>query len=439
MRVQLISPFLEDKTGYPHIYRFPNTGLALLAALTPADIEISILDEMYDTVNFDLKVDLVGLTVTSKTVARAYQIADQFRSRSVTVVLGGIHPTILPGEAIQHADAVVIGESEDLWGRVLKDIKNGLLSRFYRADQFPSLSNLPIARRELFKSHRYDFVNLVQTSRGCPYACHFCSISKIYGKGVRSRPVDEIIEEIKTLQGDRLFFIDDNIVGRPDHAEQWLTRLAPLKKKWIAQASVTVAHNDRLLRLLQKSGCQGLFIGFETISAEGLKEANKKWNMNRDYLETIHKLHDHGISLVGSFIVGFDSDDRSCFERMLDFAIKSRMEAADFGVLTPYPGTVLYDRLKKEGRLIDDRWWLKYKSEDVVYMPKQMTREDLYEGWISMMREYYTIPTIFKRCSTGINRRSLFANVLNYKVNMGYRRNAYAMPDEPAKPATFTS
>jgi radical SAM superfamily enzyme YgiQ (UPF0313 family) len=250
MRVQLISPFLEDKTGYPQIYRFPNTGLALLAALTPPDIEMSIIDEIYDTVDFDRKVDLVGITVTSKTVARAYQLADQFRRRDVAVVLGGIHPTILPDEAIQHSDAVVIGEAEDVWGKVLEDFKNGQLSRFYRADQFHSLANLPIARRELFNSHRYDFVNLVQTSRGCPYMCHFCSISKIYGKGVRLRPVDEIIKEINTLQGNRLFFIDDNIVGRPDHAEQWLTRLAPLKKKWIAQASVTVAHNDPLLRLL---------------------------------------------------------------------------------------------------------------------------------------------------------------------------------------------
>ena len=433
MRAQLISPFLEYKTGYPQIYRFTNTGLALLAAMTPPDIEMSIIDEMYDTVDFDRKVDLVGIAVTSKTVARAYQMADQFRSRGVAVVLGGIHPTILPGEAIQHADAVVIGEAEDVWGKVLKDIKNGRLSQFYQADHFHSLVNLPIARRELFKSHRYDFVNLIQASRGCPYACHFCSISKIYEKGVRSRPVNEIIEEIKTLHGDQLFFIDDNIVGRPEHTEKLLTRLASLKKKWIAQASVTVAHNDKLLRLLQNSGCQGLFIGFETTSAEGLKEANKKWNMNRDYFEIINKLHEHGISLVGSFIVGFDSDDKSCFDRVLDFAIKSKMEAADFGVLTPYPGTVLYERLKKEQRLIHDHWWLKYKSEDIVYIPKQMTREELYEGWISMMREYYTIPSTFRRCSTGIKRRSLFANALNYKVNMGYRRNAYAMPDEPEK------
>jgi len=439
MRVQLISPFVEDKTGYPQIYRFPNTGLALLAALTPPDIDVSIIDEMYDTVDFDREVDLVGIAVTSKTVAGAYQLADQFRSRRVAVVLGGIHPTILPNEAIQHADAVVIGEAEDLWGKVLKDFQNGRLRQFYRADQFHSLANLPIARRELFKSRRCDFVNLVQTSRGCPYACHFCSISKIYGKGVRSRPVDEIIEEIMTLQGDRLFFIDDNIVGRPDHAEKWLTRLVPLRKKWIAQASVTAAQNDILLRLLQKSGCQGLFIGFETTSLEGLKEANKKWNMNADYFETVKKLHDHGISLVGSFIVGFDSDDASCFDSILDFAIKSRMEAADFGVLTPYPGTVLYERLKKQRRLIDDDWWLKYKGEDVVYTPKQMTREELYEGWVSMMREYYTIPSTFRRCSTGIKRRSLFANVLNYKVNMGYRRNAYAMPDEPTTPLTFKS
>jgi radical SAM superfamily enzyme YgiQ (UPF0313 family) len=436
IRVQLISPLLKDKTGYSQIYRSPNTGLALLAALTPPDIFVSILDEMYDSIDFDHWTDLIGISVTSKTAARAYEIADQFRKRRVPVVLGGIHPTIMPEEALQHADAVVIGEAEETWNRVLDDCKKGQLKPIYRSSKLPSLDNLPFPKRELFRSDRYDFTNLLQTSRGCPYSCHFCSISRLYGKGVRVRPVEQIIAEIKSLPGERLFFIDDNIVGNPEHAKTLLSRLVPLKKKWIAQASVTVTNDETFLKLLHKSGCQGLFIGFESTSLESLEDANKKWNAKTDYYESVRKLHDNGISLVGSFIVGFDSDRKSCFERLLDFIVKSKMEAADLGILTPYPGTFLYDRFKKERRLIDDHWWLKYKGEDVVFLPKQMTREELYEGWVWMMREFHkSIPT-FKRMLTGIARRSVFANVLNYKVNIGYRRNAYAVPDDPIKLST---
>ena len=191
----------------------------------------------------------MGITVNTKTVVRAYEVADEFRSRNVPVVLGGIHPTAVPAEASQHADAVVIGEAEGVWTQVLQDCRNGRLETFYGSG-LPSLENFPFPRRELFQRDKYFTVNTVQTSRGCPYACHFCSVSILYGRGVRLRPVDEVIAEIKTLKGRRLFFVDDNIVGRPEYAKELLTKLIPLKKMWIGQASVTVANDMEVLKLL---------------------------------------------------------------------------------------------------------------------------------------------------------------------------------------------
>jgi radical SAM superfamily enzyme YgiQ (UPF0313 family) len=431
MKIELIAPSLRDPRAIgSKDFRIPQMALALLAGLTPADIDVSITDELLQPIDFDKEANLVGVTVNTKTVVRAYEIADEFRSRSVPVVLGGIHPTAVPDEAIQHADAVVIGEAEGLWTRVLQDCKNGRLSKFYHSNEFPSLENSPLPRRELFQKDKYFTVNTVQTSRGCPYACHFCSVSILYGKGVRLRPVDDVIAEIKTLKGRKLFFVDDNIVGRPEYAKQLFTRLIPLKKMWIGQASVTVANNPEILKLLHKSGCQGLFVGFETTSVDSLKEVGKSQNINNDYIDTIKKLHDNGMLVMGSFIVGFDGDDKSCFEKQLDFAIRSKINIANFCLLMPYPGTILYERMKEEKRLIDDKWWLKYRANDVVFRPKLMTRDELYQGWVWTIKEFSKLRPTLKRCTQGIGKRSLLWNIFNWKINMGYRGGAYVPLDK---------
>jgi radical SAM superfamily enzyme YgiQ (UPF0313 family) len=276
----------------------------------------------------------------------------------------------------------------------------------------------------------------VQTSRGCPFACHFCTVSALYGKGVRLKPVGNVIAEIETLQGNELFFVDDNIVGRTDYTKDLLTRLVPMKKKWVGQATITVAKNNKLLKLIHDSGCEGLFIGFETVSIHGLKEVGKLQNISYDYFESINRLHDNGISIMGSFIVGFDSDGTSCFENLLEFVSKSRIDLVDISVLTPYPGTVLYAKLKDEHRLIDESWWLKYDSDEVVFKPKQMDREELCAGRNWVLKEIYRLGPTLKRWGIGLNRRTIFGNMLNWKVGMGYRRNAYsdnARDEEPVE------
>jgi len=428
MKIELISPFLRIQRNIGEAFHLPQMALALIAKLTPPEIDISITDELVQPIAFDKKIDLVGITVNTKTAVRAYEIADKFQNRGIPVVLGGIHPKVAPLEAIKHADALILGEAEGLWQQLLEDFKKKELKKFYNSDVFPDLSNCPFPRRDLFQRDQYLTINLIQTSRGCPYACHFCSVSTLYGKGIRFRPVDNVIKEIETLNGNDLFFVDDNVVGKKKYAKQFLARLEPLKKKWIGQAPVTVANDDEILKLLQKSGCEGLFVGFETNSIASLKEVGKVQNLNNNYFESIKKFHDQGISILGSFIVGFDNDDKYSFEGLLEFVFKGNIDIVDISMLTPYPETVLYNKLKKEKRLIDDRWWLKYDSEDVVFKPRLMTREELYEGRVWALKEFYKIRPIFSRLLQGIGRRSLFGHMINWKANMGYRMNAYAVP-----------
>jgi len=423
VRVLLAAPCVKNPARRGPAVRLPQTSLALLAALTPPNVDVSIVDDHMEPIDPETNADLVGLSVSTKTAVRAYEVADAFRARGVRVVLGGIHPTVCPDEALAHADAVVIGEAEGAWAQLLDDCTNGTLRQSYRSLELPIL-NGPQPKRQLFDRAAYSTVNVVQTTRGCPYDCHFCSVSAIYGKGVRERSVDDIVSEIETLEGQDVFFVDDNIVGRPAYARQLFERLIPLRKQWIGQASARVTRDDRMLELLRASGCMGLFVGFETSTPEGLREIGKRHHSAGDYLETVAKLHDHGVTVVGSFILGLDSDDESCFERLLEFTLRSRMDVADIHLLTPYPGTVLYDRLRREQRLVDDQWWLTHDPYDVVYRPKLMTRDALREGWTWTRRELYRLPAVAKRWVTGFGRRSALGNASMLRVSMAFRRAA---------------
>lgn len=424
MKIGLISPSLQDPSNLGVDFHFPQMALAVLASLTPADIEVSIIDELVQPIDFDEKVDLVGITVNTRTAMRAYAIADEFRNRSIPVVLGGIHPNVARAEAIQHADTLVLGEAEGNWERLLKDLINGNLKKSYYSTALPNLEDCPIPRRELLQRDQYDTVNLVQTSRGCPYRCDFCSVSSLYGERVRVRPVADVIAEIKTLEGNDILFVDDNLIGKTAYAKELLNRLAPLKKKWIGQAAVTVVNRKEVLRALEKSSCAGLFVGFETTSDANLNEVGKIQNINSDYFEAVKKLHDHGMAVLGSFIVGFDSDDKSCFERLLEFVAKSKIDVVVVTVLTPYPGTVLYERMKAQKRLIDNHWWLKYDASDVVFKPKGMTRAELYQGREWIRKELHKLSPLLKRWLGGLGRRSLFGNYISLKANLGFRKNA---------------
>lgn len=374
----------------------PPLNLPYLAALTPPDIEIEIVDETVGTIDFDARVDMVGISVLTMAATRAYEISREFRKRGICVVLGGIHPTVLPEEANRHADAIVVGEAEDVWHQLLTDFREGRLKRIYQSQARPTLKNLPKPRWELVKRSNYLTTNVVQVSRGCPYNCAFCSIGHTFGRTPRYRPVPDVIGEVQTVKGKLLGFVDADIVGHPSYAQQLFQALEPCKKYWACDAGISITKNERLLKSAARSGCKILYIGFESLSREGLREGGKHQNLGFDYRDSVAQLHKHGIMVGAGFIFGFDSDDRSVFERTLEFAIDTRVDMADFHILCPYPGTQVYAQLQRENRIFE-RDWSKYSKYNVVFYPKLMTPDDLLEGCHWAWKQFYSSNSVLRR------------------------------------------
>ena len=417
MRIELIAPAIPGASQATKKALVPPLGIAMVAALTPPDIEVSITDENVTPIDFQKQLDLVGITTLTVTAPRAYQIADTFRVRGVSVILGGIHSSILPQEAARHADSLIIGEAEGVWSRVIEDFKADRLHKEYRAAERPSLVGLPVPRRDLFAKNAYYVRNTVSATRGCPFACSFCSVTLYFGRTYRCRPAEEVVNEVETLK-DRgiVFFVDDNIVGNPRFAKELFGRLIPCRLRWVGQASVTIAKDDELLRLAAASGCIGLLIGFETLSQANLEKMNKKLNVAAEYDSIIRKIHSHGIGIHGCFILGLDGDDESVFKDTVRFARKMRLESAGFPYPTPLPGTALYESLEKDGRLLTDEW-ARYNSE-IVFEPKLMSRDSLERGHAWASREFFSLPSIWARI--GLRRRNL---VLLWAINLIWRRH----------------
>jgi radical SAM superfamily enzyme YgiQ (UPF0313 family) len=396
VKIELIVPAVEENA------RVPNLALPILAALTPPDVKISVTDDLLTPIDLvrDLKeVDLVGITVLTKTALRAYQIADAYRKKGVVVVLGGIHPSALPEEAKEHADAVVIGEAEEIWGRLIEDARKKDLKAFYQQESFTNPLNIPKPRREVLPARGYFPVDVVQATRGCPFRCEFCSVRKFFGDTYRIRPVSNVLEEVRSLRHRMIMFNDDNIIGNPSYSKELLSALIPLKKKWIGQASLSGLKQAENIALLAKSGCTGLLIGFESLSKSNLIQSQKYQNDPKEYREIIDTLHRFGITIWGSFIFGFDDDDPSIFEETVAFAIRAKLFSVVFAILTPYPETSFYQRVKKEGRLVQDRWWLLERPEESApyFIPKKMSGEVLRECWKKSWKEFYSFPSILKR------------------------------------------
>jgi radical SAM superfamily enzyme YgiQ (UPF0313 family) len=427
MKLELIVPAAQEHFLSRKKAPGPHLGLAMVAALTPPDVDVSLTDENVTVIDFQKEIDLVGITTLTITAKRAYEIADTFKAKGVKVILGGSHPSALPEEAIQHADAVVIGEAEGIWTNVIADFKANKLQRIYSQSKQPSLLGLPIPRRDLFADGAYYFMNTISTTRGCPYACSFCSVTSFFGNTYRCRPVEEILKEIETMDHKKLiWFIDDNIVGRPKFAKELFRALIPYKLKWAAQASVTIARDEELLKLAATSGCAILLIGFETLSQDNLVAMGKKVNAVDKYEMVIRKIHSHGIAIHGFFILGLDDDDEHVFGNTVRFAQKMKLESAQFACPVPYPGTALYESLDKAGRIIT-KDWSQYESS-IVFEPKLMSREILQKGRSWVWHEFYSIPSIWRRL--GIIRRYLLPLwVLNLYYRSFWQRKLRANSD----------
>ncbi len=395
MKVTLIRPNLypdrSDDALEPVVF-------GILRALTPPDVECVFYDERVEPVPMDEDTDLAAISVETFTARRAYQIASQYACRGVPVVLGGFHPSLCPHEALQFAQAVVIGDAEDVWPRVLEDARRGQLQRVYRGGRSP-LDNLSVDR-SIFAGKPYRPVTLVQCGRGCRYACDFCSIHAFYGTSLRWRGLDRVVEELAQAGRRFVFLTDDNLLNDRRRLVDLLAAIRPLHLHWSCQASLDVATDPQLVKQMADSGCLTVMVGFESLNPANLLQMGKAWQQRfGTYDELIGVLRDHGIMVYGGFVLGYDHDTPDSFPMTLDFALRNKLFLANFNPLAPTPGTRLYHRLKAEHRLLRDPWWLHadYRYGDSMFQPRGMTPEQLMEGCYWARTEFHRASNIVRR------------------------------------------
>lgn len=422
MNIDLIAPVMDAGSGSRGRQITP-LGLGVLAALTPSGHNVRIYDENLGEYPYNDDVDLVGLSLMTARATRGYQIAGEYRKRGVPVVFGGSHPTLLPEESMAHADAIVMGEAELTWPQLLEDVQNGRLQRVYRSPRWVEMDEVPIPRRDLISAKATFGATSIQATRGCPFDCNFCTVTKFFGGSYRYRSIDLVVKELEQeiAKGKKtFFFVDDNIIANRRYARQLFERLIPLRIKWGGQASITAAKDPEVLRLAAESGCMALFIGIESISKETLHNAHKDFNNPEKYAENFKKYHDNGITILAGIIFGFDTDDEGVFERTVEFLIKHKIGLANFGILTPLPGTEVYTTLNAENRIFE-RNWSKYSASQVVFYPKKMSPERLKEGHIWAKKAFYSLSSLARRYWANRHHPFFFLG-MNYYYHLNAKR-----------------
>jgi radical SAM superfamily enzyme YgiQ (UPF0313 family) len=406
---------------------FPPLSLLQVAALTPPEYDLRMQDEAVQEIDLRADCDLVGITAFTSSAPRGYDLGDAFRARGIPVVIGGMHASACPEEALQHCDAVVVGEAEGAWPRLLSDWRQHRLAPIYRSADYPDGSAIPAPRRDLLRREDYLVPDTVQATRGCAHNCSFCSVSTFFGQRVRSRPVDEVAAEVAALPGRVVVFVDDNIMALPRQAGRLFEALSGTGKKWLGQASTAVVQNAELLRLAARSGCRALFMGLESLSSAALGRVNKSFNLVSKFEDTIARMHDLGIGVIGAFMFGFDGEDDSVFARTAEFADRARIDVPQYSILTPLPGTPLYDRMEAEHRIFD-RDWSHYDGGHVVFAPRGTTPEKLEQGLKAALRHSYSRLGILRRLF-GLSTRL----PLMLALNLAFRRRAIPFAMGPTR------
>jgi radical SAM superfamily enzyme YgiQ (UPF0313 family) len=402
VRLTLVRPNLGD---YRSSDAMPPLAMGILAARSPG-WDVTFYDEKAEALPMDDRPDLAALSVETYTARRAYAVADAYRARGVPVVMGGYHPTFLPDEALEHADAVVIGDAEGAWEQLLADFASGQLKPRYSGGNQRALTDYRL-ERSIYKGKRCAPLELAQYGRGCRFACDFCSIHAFYGSDLRVRPVDGLVAELGGLpKGKLLFFVDDNLFGRKSDLQALLDALEPLGRRWSCQISIDVARDERLLDRMARAGCRFVLIGFESLNPASLRQMGKHWNsVSGPYRRVVDALHRRGIGIYGTFVFGYDADTSDTFTRTLEFALEARLEIANFNPLTPTPGSALYDRLLAEGRLLSPKWWLDpdYRYGRAIFAPRGMRADELTEGVHQTRKRFYGWRSIGTRLfATGV-------------------------------------
>ena len=401
-RLLLIYP-ATHKLGWVKYFQLPSLSLQQVAAVTPAHWQVTLVDESQDLIPDGSNFDLVGITAMTHQATRAYEIADQFRRNGVPVIMGGMHPTVMPDEALTHADAVVIGEAEPVLASLLDDFLDGRLQRIYRAPiaQDDRLE-IPWPRREILAGKRYLTTQTVQASRGCPYDCSFCTVTHYFGNRFRYRDAADILAEIRSFPRKLVIFLDDNLLGDPAKARPILEGMAEMGIRWGSQTSLRFAEDRDLLKLVARSGCIGLFVGIESVT--GAYSRLSKSSGQSQQADLMKRIRDTGIILETSLIFGFDDHDQSIFEKTLRFVEECVPSVPTFNILTPYPGTKLFRQFQQEGRLLHQDW-SRYNHSEVVFRPQLMSPEQLYRGWLEARKAAYTLPSILSRVWKNPGRR----------------------------------
>jgi radical SAM superfamily enzyme YgiQ (UPF0313 family) len=421
MKIALMSPkgpLYRHRGGiFKRTLRYAPLTLTTLAGLIPKDLhaEVTIHDEGIEEIDLEMAPDLMGMTVISGSAPRAYELADHFRGRGVSVVLGGPHVTLMPEEAAQHADSIVAGYAEQTWPQLLKDFDAGTMKPRYEQNVDFTLKSQPFPRRDLINRFAYSTVHTFEATRACIHNCDFCVVPAAWGTHPYQKPVEEVIADIRQMRSRRAVFLDLNLIADLDYANRFFEALVPLKIKWFGLATVLLAFDSELLDLVARSGCRGMLIGFESLSRKNLHSSSKGFNDPDQYKGVMEKFHQHKISIMGAFVFGMDEDDPDVFAKTAQFAIDSKIDLPRYAIVTPFPGTKLYERLKSEGRILTEDW-SQYDGQHVVFQPANMSVEELADGTEMAWKYTYSF--------SGMARRLAWSNrepLISFAANLGYR------------------
>lgn len=431
MRILLIHTQHELQRLGPGVYgrwlRYAPITMPTLAALVPPDVDaqVRVVDEMVERVPLDAPADLVGLTAITSAAPRAYALARHFRARGATVVMGGVHATLMPDEAQEHVDAVVQGYGEETWPRLLRDLRDGRLQRRYLHERSRPLEAVATPDRRHVLASRYVASNTVEMSRGCNRRCAYCVTHRLNEGYVRRDPA-AVLAEIARLPGRMVTFLDPNVFGDHEHARALFTGLRKLGKRWVGCVTADVARHPDLLDLLVESGARGFLVGFESLAQENLDGANKAFARADEYLAAIERFHRKGVMVQGSFMFGFDGDDAGTFDRTVDFILRARIELPQFTVYTPFPGTQAFDELDAAGRILT-RDWARYDGHQVVFRPARLTAAELADGVRHAWRRTYALPAIARRLASRPWRYKPVALLSNLNFRR-FMRKVHALP-----------
>lgn len=420
MKIALLlprGPLYRHRSGiFKKSLRYAPLTLTTLASLVPAELEaeLTLVDEGIEETALDLRADLIGISAITGTAPRSYELAAHFRRRGIPVVLGGVHPTLMPDEAQRHADSVVTGYAEDSWPQLLRDFQAGRMQPRYRQQPGLSLAGRPLPRRDLLQQARYFSPHTIEATRGCVHRCEFCVVPSAWGTPLQ-KPVGEVVAELEAMQARRVIFLDLNLIADRRYAKELFRAMAPLGIRWAGLATTLIAQDEELLRLAAQSGCRGLLIGFETLNSNSLKGVRKGFNLHKSYGEVVKRVHGAGIAIMGTFVFGFDHDGPETFEQVARFAVEAAIDLPRFAILTPFPGTPLYRRLESEGRILTRDWSL-YDGQHVVFQPARLSVEELLYGNAGVWKEVYSYANIARRL---LGSRKLLLTSL--AANLGYR------------------